>query len=348
MNSWCGTVLRPTDFSVRRPLSVPGLTGPRAGAALRGAWFQRFCRQVAGDYDVLVSAYNPCDFGRPAIHFVADFSWHHGLRAELDPPPARHARRIHAEGPLRSAYLALAGAFGHPSGRDVLAGDDLLVVNSEWTARMMGERLGTRNLEVVHPPVQMTAPDRPFQAREPGFVCLGRVSYEKRIEVMIEILRRVRERGHDLRLHIVGAIDPADPYGRWIRALVDAHPWVHAPGALTGPEKAAFLAGRRYAIHGRPGEAFGIAVAEMAQAGCIPFVPEDGGPAEIVADARLRYSDVGDAVLKICRVLDDDETGRRLSEEVRRSAARFSVARFMAAFLRVVEGFDDRPSTAVA
>ena len=52
-------------------------------------------------------------------------------------------------------------------------------------------------------------------------------------------------------------------------------------------------------------EHFGMAPAEMVRAGCIVWVPDAGGQVEIVADPRLIYGSVDDAVAKIVRTLRD-------------------------------------------
>ena len=62
----------------------------------------------------------------------------------------------------------------------------------------------------------------------------------------------------------------------------------------------------RYGIHGMAAEHFGMAPAEMAAAGCIVFVPNDGGQVEIVnRDPRLLYETVDDAVASITRIMRD-------------------------------------------
>lgn len=337
LNAFYGTAVETGELSVRR---MPGLLRLAArGDALRGGLFQRFCRSIAPEFDVVVSAYNPLDLGVRAMHFVADFSWCRQLREELDPIP-RHAQRlIHRDGWLREAYLALGRRLGRPSGRDLLAGEDLLVANSEFTAGLLVERLGVQNVPIIYPPVAGEPRQVAYEQREQGFVCLGRVSHEKRIERMIGILHQVRGLGHDIHFHIVGPM-PDTPYGRFIRRLChDNRAWVHPEGGKTGAAKWQILAQHRYAIHGRPGEAFGIAVAEMAKAGCVPFVPTFGGPAEIVASEHLSYSDAEDAVQKIDHVLRSEALQRELSERLSERGRRFSPIRFMADVRRLVENF---------
>ena len=340
LNAFHGTSIREGDVSLRRMPRLLRSVG--RGDALRGGLFQRFCRGVAAEFDVLVSAYNPLDFGVPAIQFVADFSWRRDVGEDLDPIPAAARRLIHRDGWLREAYLALGRRLARPSGRDVLAGADLLVANSEFTATLLRERLGVSDVAVVYPPVAGEAPHVAFEEREHGFVCVGRISHEKRIERIIEILARVRRLGHDVHLHVVGPI-PDTPYGRFVRRLCDENrAWVFAEGGKAGAAKWQLLARHRYAIHGRPGEPFGIAVAEMAKAGCVTFVPSLGGPAEIAGDERVCYRDVDDAVRKIDAVLRDEPLQRKLSHDLRRRSRNFSAERFTPEFRRLVEDFPGR------
>ena len=52
-------------------------------------------------------------------------------------------------------------------------------------------------------------------------------------------------------------------------------------------------------------EHFGIAVAEMMQAGCITFIHDSGGQTEIVNLRELRYQTKEEAIEKIIQVLKD-------------------------------------------
>ena len=86
------------------------------------------------------------------------------------------------------------------------------------------------------------------------------------------------------------------------------------------------------------GEHFGIAPAELQRAGCITFVPHEGGPVEIVGgDARLVYDSVDDAVAKIGRVLADADLRAAVHADVERRQDRFTETRFMREILEVID-----------
>ena len=75
LNAHCGTQVNGNQVTVRIA-PVPWPARRLDAAALRAACFQRFARKVADEYDVRISAYNLTDWGLPAVHFIADFSWH--------------------------------------------------------------------------------------------------------------------------------------------------------------------------------------------------------------------------------------------------------------------------------
>lgn len=83
--------------------------------------------------------------------------------------------------------------------------NDFIVANSNWTAELMREKYGVEAC-VIYPPVSVNFPIIPYKKRENGFVCIGRIVPEKRIDTIIEILEKVRQKGHDVQLHVIGGI----------------------------------------------------------------------------------------------------------------------------------------------
>lgn len=335
LNKYYGTSIHADEVAVLRPAGTR-VVGRYPGAAVTGALHQRFCRKVAGRFDILFSGYNPCDFGRRGIHRIGDVGWNSDLRERCEELPGELQRTIHRDGLLRRGYLALARGLSRPSGRNIFDGEDILLVNSDWTGRVLAERFPQARLAKAYPPVAGQFESVPWQDRGLGFVCLGRISHEKRIETMIEILSRVRQLGHDVHLHIIGPLDDS-PYGRSIQHLCDANSdWIKAEGGKSGKAKIDLLTGHRYAIHGRQAEPFGIAVAEMAKAGCIPFVPRNGGAPEIVGDERLCYGNVDDAVRKIDQVLRHEKLQRELREKTLARSSSFGVEDYQRSVRQVV------------
>ena len=335
LNPYYGTHLSRDDFRILQAPMPFGLRRSARFAALRGAFLQRFLQRVAGDFDVMLSAYNACDFGVPGIQFIADFSFIEEWRQSLDPRLRGQNRWVYGDSILRRAYLGLCSLVS-PLDREAWK-RNLTVANSNWSAEMLRREFGIE-ARTVYPPVTGEFPAIPWEQRESGFICIGRVMPEKRMDVVIRILEKVRRAGHDVHLHILGGLDDS-PFGRNLKDLASRHPWVYLEGRTFGQKKKDLMAGHRFGINGRQNEPFGIAPAELVKAGAITFVPASGGQVEIVDHPALTFEDDEDAVRKIVAVLDSPSMQNDLRAHLARGAARFSVDRFKQEIREIVREF---------
>ena len=331
LNEFYGTKVREDEVKVRIA-PVPLLLRNMTASALRGACYQRFASLIAGEYDVRISAYNPTDWGLPAIHFIADFAWHPALRQQLTPPTPG---LIYQDSVIRRMYLRFAASRERPSGRDLLR-EDIVIANSKWTRDRLRQYCGVDCSAMIYPSVWMEFPDVAWEEKEPSFVMIGRIAPEKRVESAIAILDAVRRRGHALRLHLCGQMGN-DPYSRRIARLCAEHSdWVVMEGQISGERKSQILAGCRFGIQTCKAEAFGIAVAEMVKAGSIVFAPNDGGQVEVLNHPLLTFESDSDAVEKICCVFGNAEWQIKLREHLQRQARLFSAEASMLARLAVI------------
>jgi glycosyltransferase involved in cell wall biosynthesis len=330
VNRYFGTRLDPARIRVR---SVPRLVyallpnGPLS--LLQHNLLLRWCKRVAARYDVVLSGNNESDFGRPGIQYV------HYPRFDdprVNPASPRvgdfsHLGSLRASPAVMRSYFALCGALSRFSLEGVRR--NLTLVNSDWTGARVKLIHGVDS-RTVYPPVTGNAAELPWPQRENGFVCLGRLAPEKRCERVVEILSRVRQRGFDVHLHIVGTPD-GNRYAERIRRLAELHcPWVRIEESPTRAELNELVGSHRYGIHGMENEHFGMAVAEMVKAGCIVFAPNSGGPVEIVGgEARLLYDGDDDAVDKIAACLAERSRQEELRVHLQACGARFGVERFM-------------------
>ncbi|WP_408957576.1 glycosyltransferase family 4 protein [Natrinema sp. 74] len=203
-----------------------------------------------------------------------------------------------------------------------------LLTNSRWMATVVQDVYDVRP-RVVHPPVDTAGFEpRPWDARENGFVTVGRLARYKNVEETIRIVDGVRTRGHDVHHHVVGpSYDP--DYRRELEAMAAARDYVTLEGELPREELVDLCCTHRYGLHGKRGEHFGMAVAELVAAGAIPFVPDNGGQRDIV-DRReeLLFGTPAEAVAKIDRVLSEPELRRDVRLEPDCVEARFGRDRF--------------------
>lgn len=338
LNAAYGTKVDPERVQLRQASMPRRLKECGAGDALRGAFFGRFCRKVGPGFDLCISTYNPVDFGRPGLQFVADMSWDALLTSQNDQAHPGLRGTFRRQRMLRFAYLTLARMIGGRSKGYGLGPQDTVLANSHYISRQLMERYGVR-ADVVYPPVSASTLMRDSIQRNPDFLILGRVSPEKRIEQAIDILSEVRRVRQDIRLHIVGPLD-GSAYCRQVRKRArEVGPWVKLHGGVYGQAKLDLLSGMGYGLHMCRAEAFGIAVAEQVKMGLIPFVPSEGGPAEIVGDSRLMFSTKEEAVKKIPAVLEDRDVQRALSATLRSRAQLFSTDRFVIEVRSLVEKY---------
>jgi glycosyltransferase involved in cell wall biosynthesis len=344
LNQYYGTSLGAEDFSFRRIPMPSWLEGSGKFAALRGRFALRYVRRVAPEFDVLISFYGPMDCGRPCIQRVVDFSFVEEWRLDLHPIFRRWKAWFYGPTMVRRAYLRLCDRIA-PLNPDAWK-HNVTHANSYWTADRLLERYGIAS-QVIYSPVAIDVPHQAYWSREKGFIFLGRITPEKCAHSAIEILRRVRERGHDVHLHILGGMDNSD-YAKKVRRLAEHFSeWVFLEGWAWGDRKRELLAGHRFGINACPNEAFGIAVAEMVLAGCIVFVPSGGGQVEIINHPALIYEHDADAVEKIDAILTREEEQEELCRHLRLAASSFSAKTFAEAMRHGVAEFMERHVSAL-
>lgn len=218
-----------------------------------------------------------------------------------------------------------------------LIGTNHLLANSEWTAGVTEETYGVRP-DVVYPPVDMEGfVDTPWSDREDGFVTVGRIRPKKNVLRTIKIVAALHNRGHDVHLHIVGPSQGTE-YLSSVEDAADQHEFVHLEGVLSRQKLVDLICTHKYGIHGKNHEHFGMAVAELAVAGTIPFVPDGGGQREIVNEREeLLYETKDDAVEKIDHVLSTPELQSELTATIGNIEERFGRHRFQRIIRNVVD-----------
>lgn len=83
----------------------------------------------------------------------------------------------------------------------------------------------------------------------------------------------------------------------------------------------------------------------MAKAGCIPFVPNDGGQVEIVGgDERLVYRTEEEALEKIIRVITNPKEQTSIRSYLDSRKELFSTEKFKNQIREIVSRFQETPS----
>lgn len=293
--------------------------------------------KLAKNNDLCVSFTNFGHFGEPAIHFLIGLDIFNvvgiaGPKTKTWEPPFTSLKNAAISRFRKYAHLLMYIAKIICFRKKMFLkrckdNGDRIISNSKWMASFF-EREGL-HLDVLYPPVTATFRDIPFNDRKSDFVCIGRIHEIKRIEVMIAMLKRLRDSGFWASdFHIIGEITKT-PYAEYIHNLSKKYDWVKLEGKLVGKEKERLLTGCRYAIHGCSVEAFGISVVEYLKSGCIPFVPAGCGASEVVDVDDLCYKDEDDAVDKMICILGSDESKQNdLQRMLIKRGGKFSIDRF--------------------
>lgn len=288
-------------------------------ALLRGNMLLRYGRTLRRDYDLLVTANNESDLGGRGVQYVyypkldrerppLDFRWYHRLPLILS-----------------GYYWFCAKATGFSLGR---MKSNVTLATSNWIGDRMRKLHGIDSL-TVYPPVAGEFRNVPWEKRQNGFVCIGRISPEKRIELMIEILARVRRRCSEIRLHIIGTADDRAYTSRIRQEVRRNADWIFLHEDLSRAALVDLVSSNRYGIHGMRDEHFGMGVAEMLRAGCVVFVPDSGGQVEIVGgDERFLYRDAEEASAKIIQTLTDAQRQQSMRSYLERRKHLFSAELF--------------------
>jgi glycosyltransferase involved in cell wall biosynthesis len=331
LNTFYGTNLKKSDFSIVN-LPIPNfLSSVDKFFLLKQHLTMRYCKEHAIDFDIFFSTFNEMDFGKKGIQYI-NFP-------VLDDSIARTMQFMnnsffYKDTFLRKIYIGLCKKLSHFS-IDSLR-QNITLTSSNWGARVVQSLYGITS-KTIYPPVTSNFPLVSWKDREDGFVCIGRISPEKKIKNIINILQKVREKGFNTHLHVIGRFQNATYALQILRLIKENSTWITLNEGLPKEEVSKILTGYKYGIHGMPREHFGIGIVEMIKAGNIVFVPNDGGQVEIVGNnPNLVYENELDATEKIIKVVSSTDLQQTLLEFLSACASKFSVERFMSEIREVV------------
>lgn len=327
INQYHGTRLRASDFTHLTAYRWAGRwleRVPVTTSLLRFHLMLRAARKIRQRYHAVIT-YNEGFVGAPTLQYV-HFPWRYLPRP--DAPACWHQNPV-----LRGvlwAYYALCTRLSSDSLEGVRR--NLTLTNSAWTAEKYRQCYGVLP-QPVYPPIVHAFPDVPWEAREQGFVCIGRFAPEKNLDRVIAVVAGLRERGHTLRLHLIGSKDANDRsnYLHYVREQATRHgDWISLHVNPSRAELGEIVAAQRFGIHAMVDEHFGMAVAEMLVAGCVPFAHRSGGTVEILGhEESLLYNDVDEAIDKIDTLLRNQEELHRVRAGLQARRGEFSAERFV-------------------
>jgi len=311
-------------------------------SAFKYAILLRICKKIRNNYDIIFSLNNEADFGCKGIQYIFDPPYwllesHNRPRVSL-----KHKLLFHNNlwAIFKGKYRPWMFITGFSYDR---MQNNLTLVISNWTRKQIESSYDLRTI-MVYPPIPGYFPNSPWEDRENGFVCIGRIMPWKLYEKIIEILDVVRSEIQNVHLHIIGIIDESRYYQQLLKQ-VQGSSWISLHTNVSREELIKLIIRHRYGIHAMMNEPFGIAVAEMVRGGCIVFVPQNGGPMEIVGgDTRLLYDTTEEAVRKIVHVMKSHDEQVSLHTFLDSRKDMFSPENFILNIQHIIKQFSKLPS----
>jgi glycosyltransferase involved in cell wall biosynthesis len=332
IDSFYGTSLNSEKFRVVAIMQPNTVTRKMSSSGwlftLRQQFLSRHVRRVSGAFDLVVSTFNEMDIGRPGVQYI---------HAPLFSAYNSEARRLlrYPDSLTRRFWKYACGVMFGASERRLR--ENLSVTNSEWTASLLSNTCHIP-ARVLYPPVRAARSHTDWTDRRDAFLCVARFVRDKRLELAIEIIDRVRSMGFDVGLHIVGHLQDPQYSSDLLLMQKSRSSWLTFDQDVSGAALTKLLHEYKYGIHPRAAEQFGIGVAEMAASGCVPFVPSVGGQAEIVGkDPSLLFDGVDDAADKIARVISSVDIQNSVRRNLMSLAEKFSATRFMNEFRQLID-----------
>lgn len=279
----------------------------------------RTLRSIEHEFDLLVSGKNEFYFETPSVQYI------HHPNFERRAMPASEAPGTDGSVVYRAYDRLCTSLRGSPAINPKVT---RFLANSGWTAEVFDASYQI-SPTVVHPPIDIVGFNPPsWEHKEDGFVTIGRLSPDKNIVRLIEIVQQLRIRDHDIHLHIVGPKGDEE-YSARVAEKASTLSFITLEGEVTRERLVQLISDHKYGIHGKEHEHFGMTVAEFVAGGALPFVPSGGGQVDIVNHREeLIFSNKHDAVQKIEKMLESQPQACAIQDELSNIEERFGRKRF--------------------
>jgi glycosyltransferase involved in cell wall biosynthesis len=340
INSAFGTSLRPGDFRLcvapvwrRQLLRRLPIRGAMLTSSLAANWAREVDRRHP--HDVAIYTQNEANLGRTgAIQYIHFPGWYL-------PRPDIEMRWFHRIPGFLPLYRWICFRAGQLT--PAVVRGNISLANSRFVAGKIRDVHGVES-RILYPPVPGEFPARTWLSRSNAAVCVGRIHPAKRWHMAIDIVEELRRAtGQDVGLTLIGHVDTPAYAAELQSRAAQSGGWFRILPNLTRSQLRDEVARHRYGIHTMEEEHFGIAPAEIQQAGCILFVHASGGPMEIVGnDPRQMFRTSREGAQKMAAVLTSEALQSELLAAGESRKDMYSPQRFCESLLDIVKSEQNR------
>ncbi|MEM3518902.1 MAG: glycosyltransferase family 4 protein [Candidatus Hadarchaeales archaeon] len=142
---------------------------------------------------------------------------------------------------------------------------------------------------------------------------VGRITPYKRVDMAIEIFRRVREEIKDAKLVVIGGGEDR----KRIEELVRGDESIKLAGILPEDEKIRILRRSKILLSCSEFEGFGVPPIEALACGAVPVLSDIPAHREVIKNHGYIFSNVDDAVDEIVRLMADEKRRKKMARRGR-------------------------------
>lgn len=225
---------------------------------------------------------------------------------------------------------------------------DKIFCNSNFTKKIVS-KLTNKPIEVLYPPVEV-AKITPAKKKQKRIVTIGRFTYDKKHEVMIDAFIKLRKKTNDYSFHIIGSFQENNSFYKkdyldMLRNKAKGYP-IEFHINMPHNEVLQFLEESSIYWHARgygetdPNEYenFGITTVEAMAAGCIPIVINLGGQPEIVEHGKNGFL-WNCPIELILYTMSTEKNNSEIVQNSIKSAKKYNSSKFNDKMLTLINSF---------
>jgi len=293
---------------------------------LKIAYIHRLAKRIACNYDICISTYNEIDFGKIGIQYIhhpnyADYTYlSHVKIANLD----SLRNKVPCFDRVYKILLKLIAKYNIDGFKR-----NITLVNSHFMGEIIRNLYDIKAI-VLYPSIisMHNIKSQNWEERLFQFISIGRISPEKNFLELINVFLAIAKKYPLARFIIAWRVGDQKYYKRLCHVINDLKINIKILTDIGEEDRNNLYRTSKFYIHAKTYEHFGISILEAANAGCLTFVHNSGGMREIVNPDILRFNNMYDLLMKISKLIDDNNLRVETLNSLRESVKNYSIDNF--------------------